>query len=190
MELEAELASLDLSTCGLTSCVFPSSCEARVPLQGCRGCGGTGAPSPVPWGHGQRWAAQRRGFSPGNSSAVFTAGGPGPPEPAGRGPRMAFTEAWGELRPCQSPAPGEPLRSWCRCHPACILPPSRLAGCIPAFSCPSCLGLGLSKAANWHLSVYSLDLFFSGPWQLDLWLRLAPALWLSACGALFAVASL
>lgn len=110
---------------------------------------------------------------------------------------MAFTEAWGELRPCQSPAPGEPQvlvgllpQSWCRCHPACILPPSHLAGCIPAFSCPSCLGLGLSKAVNWHLSVCRLDLLFSGPWQLDLWLRLAPALWLSACGALFAVASL
>lgn len=59
---------------------------------------------------------------------------PGLQSRLGEAVRMAFTEAWGELRLCQSPAPGEPRRFWWGfCHrlgATATLPPHRVHPCL------------------------------------------------------------
>lgn len=89
MELEAELASLDLSTCGSTSLALPPFCEVKVPF--CYGCGGTKASSPVPCGHSLHQAEQRRGFAPVNSSVVLTVAALGLCSYLGDATEMAYT---------------------------------------------------------------------------------------------------
>lgn len=96
---------------------------------------------------------------------------------------------------CRAPAADELQRFWCSfCQvsvPSCQLcSPIPFTRCTPAFSRPSLLDLGLSKAIKWHLSVFKLDLLVCRLWQLGVfWINLAQSavairMWNTICSSL------